>query len=190
MIFYWVEKVSKSANELLIIGIILFVANTAYSHWLKLPSIPWHFNYIGFACFYMALGKYYKSHEQIIDNAVSNKMLLMIGIVYVLVIYFADLHIGFAGSPYVVDALFITTLGLILCVLISKRFLNNSRFLLFVGSNTLFYFAFHGKVYSLLQTVSDKIIAHIGMERSFCTDILWGDCVHRRINFDYSRNDS
>lgn len=43
-------------------------------------------------------------------------------------------------------------------VYLSKHVLQNSRFLLFVGANTLFYFAFHGKVYSLLQTIIHKVL--------------------------------
>ncbi len=167
LVFYWVERLCKSTNQLFMAGLLLFVANTAYSHWLALPSIPWHVCYAGYACFYMALGKLYKSHEQRIDGLISNRWLPIIALAYIAVIYFGDFHITFLGSRYLVDALFVTVIGLILCVLVSKRFLNNSRFLLFVGANTLFYFAFHGKVYSLLQSLAGKTALYSDAENLF-----------------------
>lgn len=123
-----------------------------------LPSIPWHIDVAGFACFYMALGKYYKHHENKIDKIVSNKVLILLLIIYSLSIWHFDLKFNFYGSRYIIDSLIITIIGLILCVYISKRFLQNNKFLLFVGSNTLFYFAFHGKIFAVLQVILKKIV--------------------------------
>lgn len=60
------------------------------------------------------------------------------------------------------------------CVYVSKLVLNNNRFLLFVGANTLFYFAFHGKVYSLLQTVMDRGLVLGSVEHSLQLDLCLG----------------
>jgi len=174
VIFFWVERYSGSPNRLLAVGAVLFVLNAAYSYWLKLPSIPWHVSSAGFACFYMALGKFYKHHEEEIDNAISTKMLIAMAIAYVVLIQSLGIKVSFAGSKYVVDALLITVIGLILCIRISKSLLVNDRFLLFVGSNTLFYFAFHGKVYSLLQTVTLKMIPTYEVGINKCYDMLTG----------------
>lgn len=158
IIFYWVEFCFSSINKLLIAGIILFVLNAILKYWFMLPSIPWHIDVAGFACFYMALGKFYKHYENKIDKIVSNKILILLLIIYVLSIWLFNLKFSFYGSRYIIDSLIITIIGLTLCVYISKRFLQNNKFLLFVGSNTLFYFAFHGKVYSLLQTITSKVL--------------------------------
>lgn len=53
----------------------------------------------------------------------------------------------------------ITVVGLILIISLSKKLSQYNRFstlLVFVGANTLFYFAFHGKVYSLLFAMLNK----------------------------------
>ena len=68
-------------------------------------------------------------------------------------------HVSFGNGNWIVDAWSVTIPGLIVMLYVSKHWFQNSRFLLFVGANTLFYFAFHGKVYSLLQTICHKAIA-------------------------------
>lgn len=156
IIFYWVEKFSSSINMLFIYGLILFVINSLLGHWFMLPYIPWHIDAAGYACFYMALGKCYKYYENKIDNFISNKFLILLFIIYVCSIWYWDLHFNFMGSHYIIDSLIITIIGLILCIYISKRLLHNNRLLLFVGSNTLFYFAFHGKVFAVLQVLLSK----------------------------------
>ena len=78
---------------------------------------------------------------------------------YVTLITVFDLHISFAGGKMMVDALAVTLPGLTIIIYVSKHILANSRFLLFVGANTLFYFAFHGKVFSLLQTICHKLLS-------------------------------
>ena len=77
---------------------------------------------------------------------------------YIILITAFDLHISFSGSTYLIDSIVVTILGLIVMLYVSKHIFNNSRFLLFVGANTLFYFAFHGKVLSSLQTLCHKFL--------------------------------
>lgn len=158
IIFYWIEYFFPSTNKIIIVGLILFILNAILRFWLMLPSIPWHIDAAGFACFYMALGKYYKHHENKIDKIISNKVLILLLILYALLIWHFDFKFSFYGSRYIIDSLIITIIGLTLCVYISKRFLQNNKFLLFVGSNTLFYFAFHGKIFAVLQVILKKIL--------------------------------
>lgn len=158
IIFYWIEYFFPSTNRIIIVGLVLFVLNAILKYWFMLPGIPWHIDVAGFACFYMALGKYYKHHENKIDKIVSNKVLMLLLIIYSLSIWHFDLKFSFYGSRYIIDSLIITIIGLILCVYISKRFLQNNKILLFVGSNTLFYFAFHGKIFAVLQVILKKIV--------------------------------
>lgn len=174
LLFYWVECLSKTIKKLLIVSFFLFILNVAYSIWWDGPQIPWHVNGAGFGCFYMGLGKAYKYYERGIDSTVSRKVLLLCLIVYIMILYFYHAGISYGGSRYIIDSLLITSLGLLVCVYVSKLVLNNNRFLLFVGANTLFYFAFHGKVYSLLQTVIDRGLVWGGIEHTFSLDLCLG----------------
>lgn len=167
VIFYWIERYSKGNKALLLVSVGLFILNWIYAR-LELPSIPWHIDTFGYACFYMGMGKWYKENETSVNRYIDNKWLVMCAsVIYVAVISLFHLNISFCGSTYLLDSLVITNLGLIVMLYVSKHIWNNSRFLLFIGANTLFYFAFHGKVYSLLQTLCHKLISEDLLAVSF-----------------------
>ena len=174
--FYWVERWARTIKGLLIFAIALFIANVAYSFWLNLPSLPWHITGTGFGCFYMAMGKVYKECENKIDAWVTMPRLWMALALYILLMFLHTDGISWAGSKWILDAVVITGLGIFVNVYLSKKIacLNKNRFLLFVGANTLFYFAFHGKVYSLLQTVINKLIVMGGIEHTTLLDFSLG----------------
>lgn len=174
IIFYWVERFTKSNEILLGVCFILFILNAIYSYWLDGPSIPWHITAAGYACFYMALGKFYKYHESKIDLLFNYKKVLIIAVVYIGFISLTNISCSFSGSKYIIDSLFLSIMSLIIGVAISKRYFQNSRFLLFVGANTLFYFAFHGKVYSLLQTLAGKILDGVSFSQPFLINVIMG----------------
>ena len=159
IIFYWIERFAKTARVLLVVSVGLFILSWLYKA-LDMPSIPWHIAGFGFACFYMGIGKLYKENETAINTWIDRKLIVAVACVwYIALITIFDLHISFTGGKFGFDALAVTLPGLIIMIFVSKHILANSRFLLFVGANTLFYFAFHGKVYSLLQTVCHRLLS-------------------------------
>ncbi len=170
LLFYWLMHWSKTAQRLLVVSLLLFVANVAYSIWLDGFQMPWHITKAGFGCFYMGLGKVYKQYERQIDAAMSKKVLSVVVVSYILVLCFYDVPISYGGSRYVIDSLLFTSAGLLICVYVSKLVLHSNRLLLFTGANTLFYFAFHGKVYSFLQTVIARCLTVSGIGHTFISD--------------------
>lgn len=177
IIFYWVERFTKSNEMLLGVCFILFILNAIYSYWLDGPFIPWHITAAGYACFYMALGKFYKYNEDKIDKLFNNKKVFVIAVIYVGFISLTNISCSFRGSKYIIDSLLLSIMSLIIGVAISKCYFQNSRFLLFVGANTLFYFAFHGKVYSLLQTLAGKILDGISFSQPFLLNTIVGGLI-------------
>ncbi len=182
VIFYWVEKLGRNGWMLLAVSVGLFFINWVYKFY-ELPGIPWHLDGFGFACFYMGIGKLYKEHEAAVNVWVEMKLVVAGALVwYVALITVFDLHESFGGGKFGIDALVVTIPGLIVMVYVSKHILANSRFLLFVGANTLFYFAFHGKVFSLLQTmlhkfVSADLLATGGMQDASAFAIVFLDAI-------------
>lgn len=174
LVFYWVEWFCKNVNTLMAVCLVLFILNVAYSYWLEGPALPWHVMSSGYACFYMALGKFYRHHEERIDARFGWCSLVLMAVIYVGFITITGISCSFSGSRYVVDSLLLSVISLVLGVAVSKRFFQNSRFMLFVGANTLFYFAFHGKGYSLLQTVSEKAMSVLSISHTFWTDEILG----------------
>ena len=158
LIFYWIERFAVTPERLLFFSVILFIANEVVV-WMGIPRIPWHINSFGFACFYMGLGKYYKEKQMIIDKYVDNKRFVAVMfVIYILLISLFDLHISFYGSKFIIEALSVTLSGLVVMIYISKHINQKNRLMLFVGANSLFYFAFHGKCFSLLQTICHKLV--------------------------------
>lgn len=167
LVFYWIERFCSAVNTLMAVCSLLFIVNVIYSYWLEGPGLPWHIMGSGYACFYMALGKFYKHHEEKIDALFGWRSLLLTAVVYIGFITVTGISCSFSGSRYVVDSAALSIMSLILGVAVSKRFFQNSRFMLFVGANTLFYFAFHGKGYSLLQTVAEKAMSVMSIDHTF-----------------------
>lgn len=155
ILFYFVDFLCKNVKTLLIVATLFFVLNCITLHYLHLETI-WHFGTFGFACFYMALGRAYKEYEERIDRIMKWWMLLVLILIYISIVVILKEKINFFGSKSIFDSMILTVLGLIIIITISKKYLLNSRILLFVGANSLFYFAFHGKVYSLLISVGER----------------------------------
>jgi len=165
LVFYWIERFCKSDSILLLVSVFLYIGNGIYNYCFGFESYTsvWHVGMLGYSCFYMGLGKLYKRHESKI--IFSRKMLLFFAITYFLIILISQKSYGFVGSPMIVDCMYITTIGLILFVYACKRMplLKGNAFLKFVGANTLFYFAFHGKVYAVLIKITEKILVQFEM---------------------------
>lgn len=160
IVFYWVEKFSKNPTNLLLLASFLFAINTLYTKITGGFDVPWHIESTGYACFYMGIGKYYKEKEEKLQKYFDNKyIILLCSFVYIGLITYFNLHVSYSCGNYGIDALLVTIPGIILMIYISKHILQNNKLLLFVGANTLFYFAFHGKGYSILQTLIDKLIS-------------------------------
>lgn len=171
--FYWIEKWTIHWNAIFV-ALILFVSNCIYLYWLDGFEFPWHISTIGFGCFYMLIGKLYKQYEKQIDYYMNKKLFILIVILYVVFIIILDEGFNFRGSPYVLDSLVITILGLIVCVYASKYYLFNNKLLCFVGANSLFYFAFHGKVYAVLQLLANRIVTLYSIEMTWYIELFIG----------------
>lgn len=188
LIFYWINKFAKNEKQLIIISFLLFISNCIYLYWFHGKMFYWHLTLIGTGCFYMTLGKIYKTYEKKIDEKISAKQLLIIGIIYIIYITYTNKYYSYFGSKYILDSIFITILGLILCVYISKYLLSNkriiiSKYLIYIGSNTLLYFIFHGKIISITQFLFSKIHNYINLENFYIEQTIrninyYNNCYH------------
>ncbi len=174
LFFYWVERISTSDKSLFIIALSLFILNYVTMYVFDIRDIPWHIDGMGFAIFYMALGKLYKHHEAKIDKKVNREIVAVVAVIYAALVSISPYKINFFGSPILVDAFFISVIGLFVCVYISKLFISRDKLMMFVGANSLFYFAFHGKVYSVLQALTAKILVSAHITHTLALDTTLG----------------
>lgn len=153
IIFYFLLQISKTkyVSELLLIS--CFTANWFYIYYFEGGSLPWHLHVTGFACFYMFLGNIYKRKEKLLTCLNNIRLSLIEILLYVIIVTFCFGHnnfcISFYGSPFFIDALILTMLGVGIMIGIGK--IMKSTLLNYVGANTLVYFAVHGKAMSFVN---------------------------------------
>lgn len=110
--------------------------------------------------FYMVTGYMFRRNmETEFDKHNTLKLRVMALIVYLLLV-FVPLF-GKTELPMIVDILYrylTSIVGIAMLVLIAKVVKAN-KYINYVGQNTLIYFALHGKVYSIIQTLLKKFAA-------------------------------
>lgn len=167
IVFYWVLRWCGSGKKLLVVCTALFVLNSLYERVLHGPFILWYVHLTGYGCFYMGLGKWYRQHEEQVNNVAKKWAVWLALIVYVAYIYLFDFHVSYGGSTNIIDAIFITLLGIFAMTYLCKWCAGGNGLLLYVGANSLLYFALHGKGFMLLQVILAKVLAATGYTLSY-----------------------
>lgn len=171
LVFYWVLRWCKKWHALLIVSFSLFVLNCLYEYYWQGPALPWYLNRVGYGIFYMSLGILYKEKFQDYLDRYVKKSILWIGfLLYVAIIYLGGIHCSYNGGKYVVDAMFVTILGILLVLYFSKYYLEKVACLNFVGANTLCYFGFHHKILVVVTLVVMMLYTRLGIEHSGYVD--------------------
>lgn len=172
--FYFLIKHIKSTQMLLILSGTLFVLNSI----ADFPAYPWHLQFICPAIFYMTLGYLYRLYENKFEFLNSTKYIVLTSSFYVIFVSFYWKHTGhsvsFNSTKLVLDGWVITITGIALCILISKRLYKIDNLLTFIGANSLLYFALHGKVYSLLQVLTKKLLFLTNIQPHVFLNLLLG----------------
>ncbi|MDR1553476.1 MAG: acyltransferase family protein [Prevotellaceae bacterium] len=171
--FYFLVKYIKNSKALLLVSGVLFLLSTAYVQWLKLPALPWHIQFIGFGCFYMALGLLYRRNEQKIVSHEKRINIFLLFVIYLCIFLICkyllkENFMSFMSSKFLIDAILITGLGILLVVRFAK--IKDYKLFTFIGANSLLYFAMHGKVFSLLIAISDKLLVKFGITHTALID--------------------
>lgn len=167
IVFYWVLRWCGSGTKLLVVCTILFILNTVYDRWLHGPFILWYVHLTGYGCFYMGLGKWYRQREEKVNKIASKWLVWLALVVYVAYIYIFDFHVSYGSSNLIVDAIFITLIGIFAMTYLCKWYAGRSKFLLYVGANSLLYFVLHGKCFMLLQTILSKVLEMTDISLSY-----------------------
>lgn len=122
-------------------------------------ALPWHIEYMFQAMFYMVLGYMFRGKfERWLDehNTAINRV--VVWIIYLLVVY-VPYFMGIE-MPLLIDIMYDymeALLGITAVIMVSKTIKSN-RYVNYVGQNTLIYFALHGKVYSVIQTILKRFV--------------------------------
>ena len=139
--FYFIIKKFKLIYACVVSG-ALSVICFIYSS-LGGSPLPWHIEYMFTAAFWMVLGLFFKKMiEPYFDklNSIANGVVLFL-------VYIAFVYVDF--EIFVVSSYLNTLIGILFLIAACKTIKANI-YINFVGQNTLAYFAFHGKVISIL----------------------------------------
>ena len=168
--YFYIKRYEKSQNKykdiiFLVISFMLSFISILYT-WLMNPkllpwnsaNLPWHLEYIFQGMLYMYIGYIFKNKcEAKLDlhnKRLNRILLLVIYIVIRYVVYFNRIHF-----PMIIDITYnylSEILGGIMIISFAKVIKSN-KYISFVGQNTLLYFAFHGKIFSLIQVILRKM---------------------------------
>ena len=170
--YFFIKKYDESQKDktalfiLLASSFMLSFLSRVYSGYMNpklLPwgtyHLPWHIESIFVAMFWMVLGYLFKEKfESVFDEKIKLAGFLIILSICLLMIYipfFTNYEIPNKVVNYLYSYIkeFLSVLSLIY---VCKRIKPN-KYNLFVGQNTIIFFALHGKVYSLMQTVFKKV---------------------------------
>lgn len=120
-------------------------------------ALPWHIEYMFQAMFYMVVGYVFRQHfEEWFDKHNILKTRIVLCSIYMLMVfipYFSKIQMPFILG--IINNYTISIIGIVAVVLIAKA-VSSNKYINYVGQNTLIYFALHGKVYSLIQTLLKK----------------------------------
>lgn len=182
-IFYPISKI-KDTKVYFLVLFLLGVGNIVFCEYVYGGYLPWHLSVMGVICVWMGIGYYIRKSIPIdrLEKLLRSKAFLG-GVMFIysmlefVEIYFWDVHyIGFSDyQEGILPYFLINIIGVFFIAGIANLTIPKwlSKIIVFIGQNTLFYFAFHGKVESLLITVIHKMgIWNLVWDYSYISSVL------------------
>lgn len=166
----WYNKKSPDKNHrralFILLALLIFGCGIAYSSIMDpglLPwgttALPWHLDYAFRAVFFMACGYFFRERFELpfdkIPVSLSAAVLFILHAAIVYAPYFMTVP---AGIFSVLANLVTPLLGILFIVAISKM-LPAKPYFIYIGQNTLLYFAFHGKVYGVIEGILRRFMS-------------------------------
>ena len=172
LLFYWINR--WAGKKILYASFFLYFLNWIYTYVFNGVSLPWSLETVGYGCAYMGLGRVLKCHQDTILPLIKKYWVACL-CVYIIIIIFTKESCSFYASPYLFDSFLLSVLGLIIVIGIATiPIVEKSKYLIFIGSNTLFYFAFHGKVLGAIALLVKSILSHFLLRDIFVINLCAG----------------
>lgn len=161
ILFWLVHKVVRDKKiELLLTTLIISLLGGYYAVFIGF-ALPWKFQRaLGYLIF-MGAGYVYRRTGKQIDKYFDKRIVVMLGLIYFLscITY---------GGKFFGDSLgdiCISAVGICFIIMISK-YIHDNKILVFIGQNTLVYYAFQSKVIKVLELFAGK--AGVSTTSVFC----------------------
>ena len=125
-------------------------------------SLPWHIEYVFQAMFYMVLGYIFRQqYEGEFDKYNTFLTRITVWAIYLLLVYIP--YFTNAKLPFIAKTVYdyISSITGITALVMTTKVVKSNRYVKYVGQNTLIYFALHGKLYSLVQTMLRRYVGGV-----------------------------
>lgn len=167
LIFYWVNVVCKTAKRMFLCCLIMIVINQIVIYNFHCPMLPWKLNYCLWAVAIMGLGKVYREYENRIDTMFMKwYVALPAFFVFIILVFYSHESIVFWGSANWFYAFVIPFTGMIWMLYLSKRIIVNNIPLLYIGANSLIYFALHRQILTAVEAMTKRILQTLSLHPS------------------------
>lgn len=129
-----------------------FIAKPEWFPWGTI-SLPWHADYALRGIFFMSCGYFFREkYEAFYERFNPYSRAIFLTLLHAAIVY-APYFINIPDAVFSVLANLVTPLLGVLSIVSISKILPANRYLLYVGQNTLLYFAFHGKVFGLIEGI-------------------------------------
>lgn len=137
---------------------LLFLCDVEYSRFMPgellpwgTPALPWHIEYAFQGMFYMTLGYMFRqSWEAGFDRLNTHAGRAALFVFYAVLIYL-PYFIDVPETAFRLTAVFVAPAAGIALVTAFSKVIPPNRYMLYIGQNTLIYFALHGKLFSFVE---------------------------------------
>lgn len=176
--YFFIEWYNRKADKndhtrpwlFFLLAFALWCVDVAYSHLVdgaSLPwgtsNLPWHADYIFIAMFYMTIGYFMRNNfEPVFDRLNTRRNRLILLAVYLCSVYYP--YLTDFRMPERLHELFARLINPVMgCTLVCafSKVIKSSRYIAYVGQNTLLYFAFHGKVLGFAQGMFKRLFSGV-----------------------------
>lgn len=157
MPFYFILKIDKR-EKVIALSLLLSVCSNIYNMLMPkdiLPwgsaALPWHLEFIFVAIFWMVLGYYYRNaYEKSLKKFENMTVFVVVALIYIILVYSTS---ELRNEGLILMLSYVkSSIGIFMVILLCKK-LKATRYISYVGANTIIFFAFHGKLYAVLEHI-------------------------------------
>ena len=172
LIFYLILRVSKTINSCFILCHLVGIVGFFYIRYVSF-SLPWQLELACISVIFLSWGLLYRIKETIIDRKQinNNKVLIIVLLsIYIALCLLIDNDVNYHEKRFSNVFLFLleALIGIYVLIYASKAICNKARFLAYIGTHSIIYFAFQGFLIVCLR----RALVRIGVTSGFALSAL------------------
>ena len=135
--------------------------NPEFFPW-KTNGLPWHLEYMFVAMFWLVMGYLFRQWEENYDKKIDVKVKVLSVCLYMALVvlpYVVDIDVTRGLTLYIYS--YVAEFVAIFALIYVSKLIKPNKYLLYIGQNTLICFGIHGKTFSVMQKIMQKLAPDI-----------------------------